>query len=944
VKQDWATAEQGEVEDFRRRQRTGLVTLLFTDIIGSTQLKQTLGDAHAVKLIQQHHSAVRAILRNFAGGEEIDAVGDSFFIAFTKPSDAVKFALLLQAKTRALANETGRTVRDRVGIHVGEVFIDEQPGGSRRLSGLQVDTCARVMSLGQANQILISRPAFDSARQVLKGEDIHGVGPLTWLNHGNYSLKGVDEPIEICEVGEAGKDLLSPPHDSDKARRHVSAGDEPVLGWRPAAGQTIPNTKWILEKNLGEGGFGEVWLGRHEILKNRQVFKFCFDAKRVRSLRREVTIFRLLKEKVGNHPNVVTIEDVFFSEPPFYIAMEFVEGHNLRQWYDAQGNPEAIPIQTRLEIVAQIADALQAAHETGVIHRDVKPQNLLVSESKAGPQAKLADFGIGKVLSDELLAGITKSGFTDTTGTSGGQTGTQMYMAPELIAGKPATTRSDIYSLGIVLYQSLVGDFSRPLATDWEEEISDLLLRDDLRHCFARNPEKRFADAKQLADNLRSWRQRQAAQNRHRLLVLGAICLFWTALGLFQHAFPSLPFVSPVWLNEQRYEDFLQRNGRRTPTRDDFVFLGVDQATLEMPPLAPEELANNRAFQLMTANQFPWSREVWAILLDKLCRAGARLVMFDFVFNPPNEGDSVFRGALEKYRDRVVLAANIETTRANQIVTPNDTLIPPPAMSDNRVGYVNLWSDPIDGKIRAANFTVSDRQLAGLGSYPDEEVFESFAARALQKIGYGKNVPRDQRGHAIRFSADNAYKPHSLYEVFDSNLWHANFKNGAFFRDKVIIIGAASQIAHDVLPTPINSEMPGPVLHLQTMAAAMQAQFLHSTSKPMAYALVLAAGVWAWVLAAFVRRLPIALAFLAGTAIAYLVVARLIYDQTGFLLLTVPALAVFLFGGLCSLAWKERLLRQAARGTDTALMYAAKSHKKSSIPGATGSFSSARSR
>ena len=844
-------------------------------------------------------------------------------------------------KLRALTHETGTAVRDRIGIHVGEVVIDEQAtGGGRRLSGLQVDTCARVMSLGEANQILISRLAFDSARQVLKGEDIAGIGPLTWLNHGNYSLKGVDEPIDICEVGEEGEALLSPPRDSEKARRHVAAGDEPVLGWRPAAGQAVPNTKWILEKNLGEGGFGEVWLGRHETLGKRLVFKFCFDAKRVRSLKREVTIFRLLKDKVGNHPNIVTIEDVFFDEPPFYIVMEYVEGDNLREWCAAQENPAAIPIQTRLDIVAQIADALDAAHESGVIHRDVKPQNILVHQSKAGPHAKLADFGIGKVLSEELLAGMT----TQTSDSADGQSGTQMYMAPEIIAGKPATARSDIYSLGVVLYQLLVGDFSRPLTTDWEEEISDPLLRDDLRHCFARDPEKRFAVANQLADNLRSWRQRGAAQSRRRLLVLGAICFFWTALGLLLHAFPSLPFVSAVWVSEQRYQDFLQREGRKTPTRDDFVFLGVDQATLEMPPLAPEELANNRAFQLMTAKPFPWSREVWAILLDKLCGAGARLVMFDFVFNPPNEGDAVFREALEKYRDRVVLAANIDATSANQIVTPNDTLIPLPAMSDDRVGYVNSWSDPIDGKVRAANFTVSDRQVAGLASYPGEEVFESFAARALQKIGYGKNIPRDQRGHPIRFSANDAYKPRSLYQVFDSNLWRANFKDGSFFRDKVIIIGAASQIAHDVVSTPMSPEMPGPILHLQTMSAAMQGQFLHSTPLPVAYALVFAAGVFAWMLVVFVNRLRITLALLAGITIAYLAATRIIYDQTGLLLLTVPALAVFLLGGLCSLGWKERLLRQAKHGRDNVLVYAAKSRKKSSTAGATGSFSSARSR
>ena len=147
---------------------------------------------------------------------------------------------------------------------------------------------------------------------------------------------------------------------------------------------------------------------------------------------------------------------------------------------------------------------------------------------------------------------------------------------------------------------------------------------------------------------------------RHRLLVLGAISMFWTTLMLLGHFFPTTPFLSVPWRGQQSFEDLLRREGRKTATRDDFVFLGIDQNTLEMPPLTPEELADNRAFQLMTAKQFPWSREVWAILLDKLFASGARLVMFDLVFNPPNEGDPVFHEALGKYRDRVVLGANID--------------------------------------------------------------------------------------------------------------------------------------------------------------------------------------------------------------------------------------------------------------------------------------------
>ena len=507
------------------RHQTDLITILFTDLVGSTALKQQVGDRTGATLIQQHHGLVRELLRGFKGGEEIETAGDSFLILFTRPSDAVHFGLLLHARLRAMNQGLAARLEDRIGIHVGEVVIWEQDGSSnpKELTGVQVDTCARVMGLAQGGQILLTRSAFDSARQMLKGEDIPGVGPLGWLNHGSYLLKGIEASFEVCEVGEVGIAPLQAPAGSEKAQRQVTLESEPVLGWRPAVGQLVPNTRWRLESKLGEGGFGEVWLGRNTTTKQASVFKFCFQAERVRFLKRELTLFRLLKERVGGHPNIVAIHDVYLDQPPFYVEMEHVEGKDLRSWCEDHGGVAGIPVETRLEMVAQAADALQAAHDAGIIHRDVKPANILIGGKGTGAteaRVKITDFGIGQVVSEESLKGITKAGFTKTIlpDSSSSRTGTQLYTAPEVLAGKPASTRSDIYSLGVVLYQLLIGDFSRPLTTDWANEIPDPLLREDLKHCFAGNPRDRFAGAGQMAKDLRALPERRAAlQERLRL-------------------------------------------------------------------------------------------------------------------------------------------------------------------------------------------------------------------------------------------------------------------------------------------------------------------------------------------------------------------------------------------------------------------------------------------
>jgi adenylate cyclase len=401
-------------------------------------------------------------------------------------------------------------------------------------------------------------------------------------------------------------------------------------------------------------------------------------------------------------------------------------------------------------------------------------------------------------------------------------------------------------------------------------------------------------------------------------LVLTLICLFGTGLIFVGHFFPSAPFISAPWRGEQSFEDLLRREGRKTTPPRDFVFLGIDQSTLQLPPFTAEELAGNRALQLMTERPFPWSREVWALLLDKLFAAGARLVMFDLLFNPPNDGDPAFHAALDRYRDKVVVSANFDFENGVQAVTPNDALIPPPQLQDDRVGYVNFWPDAIDGKTRAVTYTVTDRQLAGLPPAQGEEIYESLSARALEKTGHANDVPRDFQGHMIRFTAPDAFEPRPLYEVFDPKLWHANYGDGAFFKDKIVIVGPSAQVLHDVVDTPMSPDTLGPTLHFQAMAAALGREFLWPTPPKIGLALVCAAGLIAWLLVGFVRKPLVCLGALVAITAAYLGMARLLYDHTGLLLLTVPVLSALVLSGSFSLGFEyflERMEKLRTRRT-----------------------------
>lgn len=493
-----------------------LKVFFFSDIVGSTELKQRLGDTAGAVAIDKHDSVFRICMRRHRGFEE-ENTGDGFFATFDRPSDALRCALEFQRELGKL--DVPEPLKVRIGIHLGEVArlpAEGNTDGAPKLVGLAVDTSARLMSLAQGGQILLSRPAFDSARQQLDLRDEDG--EIQCLAHGGYLFKGINMTVEVFEVGIRGLSPLAPPADSEKAISAVTLGDEVTLGWRPAVGLQIPGREgWVLQRKLSEGEHGEVWVARQERTKDVHAFKFCFDPEHLKRLKRQLTLFRLLNETLGARPDIARLYDVKLSEAPYYLEVDYSAQGHLAEWARDQTDPASIPLETRLRIVAQVAEAMAAAHSAKILHRAINPENILIVEARDGTiQAKLTGFDLSSLTDVEnaMAEGITIAGFTETISSAslrgGAGESARLYLAPEVVAGSPPTAQSDIYSLGVILYQMAIGDLTRPLGQGWEREIEDELLRSDIDSCVQGDPAARIQDVKLLAERLNEYKKRRA--------------------------------------------------------------------------------------------------------------------------------------------------------------------------------------------------------------------------------------------------------------------------------------------------------------------------------------------------------------------------------------------------------------------------------------------------
>ena len=265
--------------------------------------------------------------------------------------------------------------------------------------------------------------------------------------------------------------------------------------------------RYELLSELGQGAMGVVYKARDPVLDRVVAIKTInLTLPKDELSEYEARFYQEARAAGGlNHPNIVTIYDIGKSERMAYMAMEFLEGEELRS---ILSHKEPLPVSVALDIAGQVAEGLDYAHERHIVHRDIKPANIMVVRDGL---VKITDFGIARMRTNEVK---TMTGMI---------LGSPKYMSPEQVAGKRADHRADLFSLGVVLYEMLTGEapfladsihgimyqilnFTPPAPSTRNRELPEMV---DLIAAKALNKsvEARYQSARELADDLKSCRE-----------------------------------------------------------------------------------------------------------------------------------------------------------------------------------------------------------------------------------------------------------------------------------------------------------------------------------------------------------------------------------------------------------------------------------------------------
>jgi adenylate cyclase len=422
---------------------------------------------------------------------------------------------------------------------------------------------------------------------------------------------------------------------------------------------------------------------------------------------------------------------------------------------------------------------------------------------------------------------------------------------------------------------------------------------------------------------------------RKRLRVLALIGLSCTVFWFVAYVLSILllvqkkPVVTPLLAAEYFAEDFRSRYGDFAPRNPNIVFLGIDKSNYT-ENVFPGDLEQEPALEYL-CQDFPWNRAFWGKAIDKLVKAGAKVVIIDLLFLNEGKGDREFKEAIERNREHVVIGANIVYKEALlgervynsiQLDWPVGSVAGPLEGSRDVVGLVNFWPDP-DEVVRAAYYASSLASAFGAAEKAGDAEYD-FPSLALLAALKGGDVPSDISSYKnyrrFRFAGEPGYGfgYRSLSDIFIPAFWKQNFADGKFFEGKYVVIGPAANWMHDYHKSPFQNEMLGPEVHCNALNALLGGHYIQTSPLWLDLSLILALGLAAFGLSAYFKQPGRRFVSIIASAFAYAALTYVLYNRESLQLLTVTPLLCLGSGGLVSMVYEfiqERLEKARVRST-----------------------------
>lgn len=321
---------------------------------------------------------------------------------------------------------------------------------------------------------------------------------LAWDNNALIGDAGLTDTISDLRQSLIDTDRDNPlirtiPRRGYQLSVAVRLLDKPARTAFAVGAAIVGKPEWHLQQLLSENAVSQMWLAQGPAQgpdAQRRVFRFCQDEQHLRLLRREATLLRYLRETLAGRSDIAQICDWQLEEPPYFLELEHLPLGSLASYANAVGGYAHINLMARLRWIGAIADTLDAVHQSGIVHRNLSANSIFMAEQAGVISPKLGEFGLSELADRSRLEAlnITALGLTLPGNAALAKS---MYLAPERLIGDPASAASDVYALGVLLYQATVGDLARAPQAGWGLAIESLPLRDLIAASLDAEPAQR---------------------------------------------------------------------------------------------------------------------------------------------------------------------------------------------------------------------------------------------------------------------------------------------------------------------------------------------------------------------------------------------------------------------------------------------------------------------